>query len=300
MSFKEKVKAILEDKLKDGTKGLLESINEIAADSGLTESEQTVVASAISKYADSANSKILESIADAADTEVTAMSESFESEKTQIKEASEGYAKYIKEGADSYAEYVQTELKEHYETYTNDVVVPNLSETLDSYIAIMATKLDEEGANAINVLKATKYNQIVESFGQLGFNIKPLVESEEELTELQALQAKLDEANTEIKALGKKLNETSTQSKTKDAEKFVNEAVGGLSELQADKVRKLASRLDEKSDTFQELVTDLVEAVKNKASTTTIVEDINTDPNKKQYSHMDRYVSAASNRNTRL
>lgn len=299
MSFKEKVKAILEDKLKEGTNDLLESINEIAADSGLTESEQTVVASAISKYADSANSKILESVVEAAEAEVTDAEELLEAEKTQIKEASEAYATYIKEGADEYAEYVQQELKEHYENYTNDVVLPNLSETLDSYIAIMATKLDEEGSSAINVLKATKYNQIVESFGKLGFNVKPLVESEEELSEIESLQTKLAEANEEIKSLGKKLTESSSENKAKDAEKFVNESVEGLSELQADKVRKLASRLDEKSDSFEELVADLVEAVKNKASTTPIIES-QDEPEKRSVSHMDRYVSAASKKQTRL
>lgn len=305
MSFKEKVKAILEDKLKDGNTNLLESIEEFAADTGLNESEQTAVLSAISKYADSAYSKVLDTVLESVETEVeaekTTLQESYEEKEQQLNEASEAYATYLSEGTEAYAEYVQNEYKDLYESYTNDVVMPELSETLDSYIAIMATKLDEDGSSAVNVLKATKYNELVENLSQLGFSTKPLVESEEELSEIAQLQAKLKEAQDELKSLGSKLSESNGKYVKEKAEKFINEAVEGLTDLQADKVRKLAARLDEKSDSFEDLVTDLVETVKGRSTTKRDDEqqDLN-ESEKPKYSNMERYLEAARPKQTRL
>lgn len=305
MSFKEQLKKSLADKLQAGNTGLLESVDEFAKESGLSESEHTQVVSALAKYVDSANKGLVESILDEADAVVTdyanGLQESFQAKENEITEAAEEYGEYLKTGASDYSEY----LKEEYETlaaeYVETEVKPELMESIDSYMAIMAAKLDEQGKSGVNVLKAARFDQLAESLSALGF-ASSITESDEELSEVERLQNDLSEAQATIKDIGKQLKESQTKYRKALTKDVLDELTEGLSDLQKERVVKLASRLDESADDFEETVSDLVESVKtrqvNKAKPDSLTEQKEIEPT--TVDNMSRYAKYAKPAKTRL
>lgn len=308
MGFKTELKSLLEEKLNTGSASIIESIEDLAKDSGLTESQHTSIVTAVDRYTQSATDKLIDTIVEAAadkyDEKESELTESFEQKEADVKEAAENYATYIKEGADEYGEYVQEQYKTLAEAYVQDEVIPEITESVDAYMAIMATKLDEEGGKGINVLKASKYDNLVESLQSAGFQTKPLAESEEELSEIERLQTDLAEANQTIKDLGKQLSEASKATAKTEAEKVVDELTEGLSANQKDRVKRLASGLDENKEDYQQLVEEIVSTVKGKApkSDTTLHESQDNDDNEglNKGNAMDRYRNFAQPKQTRF
>ena len=305
MSFKEQLKKSLADKLQAGNTGLLESVDEFAKESGLTESEHTQVVSALAKYVDSANTGLVESILDEADAVVTeyanGLQESFQEKEKAITEAAEEYGEYLKTGASEYSEYLQEEYEGLAQEYIDTEVKPEIMESIDSYMAIMAAKLEEQGKSGINVLKAARFDQLAESLSGLGFT-SSITESEEEMSEVERLQNELAEAQATIKDIGKQLKESQTKYRKAQTKDVLDELTEGLSDLQKDRVVKLASRLDETADDFEETVKDLVESVKtrqvNKVHPDALTEQKEAPSN--AVDNMSRYAQYAKSVKTRL
>ena len=264
MSFKEQLKQALDAKLHDGATGLLESVDEFAKEAGLTEQENTQVVTAISKYVDSANAKLVEAIIEEAATKVEAYAKQVEinyTEKEQkLTEAAEQYSQYLENGATQYGKYLKEQYEASAEEYIQKEVIPTLSETVDSYMAIMAAKLESEGAKSVNVIKAARFDQLVEALGTVGV-LKPINESE--VDEVAELKAQLQEAKDTIKEIGIQLKESETKYRKAKRQDVIAELTEGLSDLQKERVIKLANRLDESAEDFEDTVKDIVESIKS-------------------------------------
>lgn len=304
MSFKEQLTKLLEDKLQSGNTSLLESVDEFAQESGLTESQHTQVLNALAKYVDGATAKIaaelVEHAAATTDEYATKLQESFDEKEAAITEAAEAHADYLKTGAEEYAVY----LKEHYEAqteaYIEQEVKPELMESIDSYMAIMAAKLDEQGRSGVNVLKAARYDQLSESLKGLGF-VSQINESEEDLSEIERLSNELNEAQETIKQIGKQLKESQTAYRKARTKDVVDELTEGLSDVQKDRVGKLAAHLDESAEDFEDLVKDLVESVKTRTLNKTQVHNLEESQEEKPANdRIAMYANFAKSNKTRL